>query len=707
MAAGERPERQPWRDDIAGLRIVAIAGVVLSHTVLDRVSGGLDVFLLLAGFLLGGSLIRSVSGDRPAPLWRRMARRVWRLVPASAVVLATTAVLVVATRPQTRWLDGAQQTLASLGFYENWFLIANGRAYDTSAAGNDAWQHYWSLAVMGQLFVAMPVVVWAIHRLLARQSAGARRIAFEALTIVALVGSFVAANLAVGAGDSGAFYSTFTRMWEFLLGAALAILLAYWTPRGRVWSWLGVLGLGLLLGTPWLVSGGSAFPGWQALVPVGGAALVVLAGAVVPVGSPSAPHTAVASPGPVTRLLSWAPMSHAGKYSYALYLWHWPLLVFAIELSGGAPSLWLQCAVVGTAVVLAVATYHLVERPTFGSAWAGRRWARAAVLALVAALVVGGVAVIASARAAAEDAGEAVEDVIVEAQTSPSEEADAGDGSAPEPTVVDYPGALAVTDADRFAASAGVEPIPALEVVEDDYPRNYPGSCRTGLEDSAIVTCELGDPDGDVSVVMVGASHLVQWAPALVPYAETHGWRVTFIVKPGCPLLDHPDAERGSSCDPWRENVLDFLAGAQPDIVVTQYSVSLLPGSVTGAAEGVDLAQVQALAGAVPDATVIGTRDNRRFEQSMPECFASGGPCAFPVTGAGALASVDPAVEVAGVFGPGQFIGLDLNDVICPDGVCSPVQGNVFAFRDDDHLAATYVETLIPEVERRLDEALG
>src|ERR1700744_4307809 len=116
-----------YRHDLDGLRGIAIALVAMFHIWFGRVSGGVDVFLALSGFFFGGKIPRAaLSPAVPLSPTTEAIRLVRRLLPALVVVLAGCAVLTILVQPQTRWETFADQSLASLGYYQNWELASTG-----------------------------------------------------------------------------------------------------------------------------------------------------------------------------------------------------------------------------------------------------------------------------------------------------------------------------------------------------------------------------------------------------------------------------------------------------------------------------------------------------------------------------------------------------------------------------------------------------
>src|SRR4051794_7648256 len=372
-----RTTTRSYRPELQGLRGLAVALVVVYHVWLNRVSGGVDVFFLVSGFLLTGQLVRAAERG-PLGLRRRWSRTLLRIGPAALAVLVSVAVAGFALLPEGRWAQTIRELLASALFLQNWQLAAD--AVDYGARNNVASvvQHFWSLSVQVQFFVVWPLVV-ALVVLSAR---GQQERLHTRLTLTSL-GIFAASlsySITLTATDQPlAYFDSVTRLWEFALGA----LLALWIDRialGRrarvLMGWAGVVGL-LLCGV--VLQVGSVFPGYAALWPTVCGGLVLLAGrSGSRVGA--------------DRLLGARPVRYLGDISFALYLWHWPLLVLYlvsrdredVGAAGGA-------AVIGLSLVLAVLTHRLVERPVLARMTApgsGRRFA--ATAAVLVLLVAGG-----------------------------------------------------------------------------------------------------------------------------------------------------------------------------------------------------------------------------------------------------------------------------------------------------------------------------
>src|SRR6201999_2305760 len=325
-----------YRHDLDGLRGIAIALVAMFHVWFGRVSGGVDVFLALSGFFFGGKLLRAAlnpAGGRAgslAPL-PEVVRLVRRLLPALVVVLAGCAVLTILIQPETRWETFADQSLASLGYYQNWELASTVADYLRAGESVSPLQHIWSMSVQGQFYIVFLALVFGFAFLFRRRLRDRLRTTFVLLLSALAVSSFVYAIFAHQASQATAYYNSFARAWELLLGALVGALVPY--IRWPMWlrTVAATVALAAVLSCGALIDGVKQFPGPWALVPVGAALLFIVAGANLQAD----PATRGNLPLP-NRLMATAPLVRLGAMAYSLYLWHWPLLIFWLAYTGHA-----------------------------------------------------------------------------------------------------------------------------------------------------------------------------------------------------------------------------------------------------------------------------------------------------------------------------------------------------------------------------------
>ncbi|WP_132881512.1 acyltransferase family protein, partial [Tamaricihabitans halophyticus] len=366
-----------YRPEVQGLRALAVLLVVAYHVWLDRVSGGVDVFFVVSGFLITGGLFRSGVVGRFGfrVMWARMIKR---LFPAALTVLVVTMAVGVAVLPEARWFQTIREVVASALYVENWQLAADSVDYFAQHNTASVVQHFWSLSIQGQFYVVWPLLVagvWLIARL-----CGHRLWPWLTGTLVVVGGSSLALSVVLTASNQPlAYFHSATRVWEFALGGLLALLIDRITlPRlvRILLGWIGVLGLvscGLVLQV------GTVFPGYAALWPTLSACLIILAGAT---GSRAG----------ADRFLSSRPLEYLGNLSYTLYLWHWPVLIYYLLLRDQTQvGILGGTAIITLSLCLSLATYHLIEKPardsTIGTT---TRWGayRFGILTLIPVLLI-------------------------------------------------------------------------------------------------------------------------------------------------------------------------------------------------------------------------------------------------------------------------------------------------------------------------------
>lgn len=341
-----------YRPDIDGLRAVAVIAVIGAHAFPTSVPGGfigVDIFFVISGFLITAILQREIT-DASFSVGAFYGRRIRRLFPALAIVLgacllAGHALLFEAEYRQLGW-----HVAAGSGFFANIALWAEAGYFDRESELKPL-LHLWSLGIEEQFYLLWPLLI--ALALKARAS-----LAVVAVSLALL--SF-GTNLATAQTQpTAAFFLPFARFWELLLGAALAILqhrrhqyaassrhAAGQRAHPMGTETCALVGLSLIVLALALLGPDTAFPGWWALLPAVGTALLIGAG----------PDTWISR-----RVMATRPLVWIGLISYPLYLWHWPLLSFArILLADVPPSLHL--ALIGVALLLAIATYRLVELP--------------------------------------------------------------------------------------------------------------------------------------------------------------------------------------------------------------------------------------------------------------------------------------------------------------------------------------------------------
>lgn len=362
-----------YRPDIDGLRAIAVGIVVLFHARLGLFPGGytgVDVFFVISGFLISTIIWRELQAGK-FTFAGFYERRVRRIFPALAVIMLVTLVLGALTYAPQDYATLGKSARATAAFYSN-FFFNNQFGYFMPGAETQPLLHTWSLAVEEQFYLVAPFFLI----LLARIPATYRVLLFLALFAASLTISSIGAL-----GESkGAFYLPHSRAFELMFGMALVIGLAPQWRNDTVREAAAFAGLAMIAAAAFAYSDTTPFPGLAAVVPCLGTMLLI--------------STASNKSTMVSRALSIAPMVMIGKISYSLYLWHWPLFVFAEYQYGERLPVAYSLGLIAVAVALSLLTYYFVEQPARRRSFLTQRTAIGAGVLAMGLLAAGSHAII-------------------------------------------------------------------------------------------------------------------------------------------------------------------------------------------------------------------------------------------------------------------------------------------------------------------------
>ena len=508
--AGERTGHGPgYIPAIDGLRAVAVTSVILFHLWPWSLPGGftgVDIFFVISGFVVTGSLIGREFTSLKQLATYFYARRLMRIMPALVAMLLVTLLFAQLFIPDA-WLSNSLAQVGRFAFFglSNIVLATDTDSYFGPQAAYNPFTHSWSLGVEEQFYLFFPFILWWHHKL----QSGAR--AVRLVAILSGLSLLLCAVLGVFA-QKFAFYLIFPRFWELGAGMLLCLTRERWQPWAAGKRWLAPLGA-LLIVAGFALPEGPFFPFPGALLPVVGTGLVIMAilGGTAP------------------RLLGSRPIVAVGLLSYSLYLWHWPVFVL-FRWTTGLHTLKLQLAALAIAIVLAILSYFLVEKPLRTGL---KGWPRGRVVtaALVGVLV----------SALAGQALIAAHDRIT----------------------------LSVTR-DRFAWYA--EPGRRL-------PIELTGCMPTGTEERlahgkvTVWTPRCARPDG-FTLFVPADSHGLAYAPALQRLAAETGATVRLYFRASCPYFKLIESHAS------RPRCADWYAGIEQDVAARSKpgDVVFLPG---------------------------------------------------------------------------------------------------------------------------------
>ncbi len=693
-----------YRYDLDGLRGIAIALVAMFHIWFGRVSGGVDVFLALSGFFFGGKIIRAALNPAASlSPTAEVIRLIRRLVPALVVVLAGCAVLTILVQPQTRWETFADQSLSSLGYYQNWELANTASDYLRAGEAVSPLQHIWSMSVQGQFYIAFLLLIAGSAYLMRGRHAPHLRTVFLVVLTALTVASFVYAIIAHQENQTTAYYNSFARGWELLLGTLVGALVPYIRWPRWLRTVLAAAALAAILSCGALINGVKEFPGPWALVPVGATMLMILAGTNLPADPGAGDRMPVPN-----RLLAAGPLVALGAMAYSLYLWHWPLLIFWLSYTGHRHANFVEgTALLGVSGLLAYLTTRLVEDPLRYRAsgktpspasippmpWLAR--VRRPTMVLGSTVVLLGVTLTATSFTWREHV------TVLRA-------------AGKELSVLnpqDYPGARALTEHVRVPK---LPMRPTVLEVKRDLPASTKQGCISDFRNPAVINCTYGDAAATRTIALAGGSHAEHWLAALDQLGKLHHFKVVTYLKMGCPLstarvpLIMGNNAPYPQCRKWVQRAMAKLVDDHPDYVFTTSTRpwNIKPGDVMPATY-IGIWQTFS----DNNIPVLAMRDTPWLVKNgkpvdTADCLAKGGNSrSCGVKRSDVLADRNPTLDFVDRF-PG-LKPLDMSDSVCRADICRAVEGNVLIYHGAHHLSPTYVRTMTDELGRQMAAATG
>jgi peptidoglycan/LPS O-acetylase OafA/YrhL len=675
-----------FRPDIEGLRAVAIVAVLLCHAGVPFLAGGyvgVDVFFVISGFLITRLLVGELDRSGTISLRGFYARRAKRLLPLSAVLLATVGVLSLILLSPLRDTEVAGDIISSALYVANWHFAAQSVDYFAQGLEPSPVLHLWSLAIEEQFYLVWPGLMLLATWFWRRRGRSVRPALWAVLALI-LAASLIYGVVLTDEKPAFAYFSTFARAWELGIGAALALLVTVRLPRlgAAALGWAGVVAI---VYASFAFTSETTFPGTAALVPTLGAAALILSGSALAATARGVTGVRLGA----GSFLALPPIRYIGRISYSWYLWHWPFIVFAAAIWGPRLTVAAGLAAVAASWVPTQLTHMLIENPVRRAPTLRRLPNRAIALGLACTVVAVGV-------------GIGLRAIQPTLHTAP---------------LSDVPGAAALADQpvpQETATALRPNPLRARA----DRSRAYYEGCMVGIEGTNSNKCLYGDAEGKKTLVLFGDSHAMQYFPAVAELAEIHNWRLIVLTKAECPpeeleVRSMVEDREYSECDEWRQDALERIeSGGKKVTVIMSGDTVYVPYGPNGeelegdeAAEAMEAGYVKTLArlkAAGLGAVVI--RDTPASSEDVPSCVSEDiqhlDRCAFARPH-----EWDREYDVrAAKRAPGTTL-VDLTDDICPGEICRAVIGNALVYRDKSHLTATFARTLEPMLETDFREA--
>lgn len=638
---------------VQGLRTVAALMVAVYHIWFNKVSGGVDVFFVVAGYFAAGSIVRILSAPewpkRLAALWQYWMRTARRVVPSAAVVILGTTVLAWFFLPQSEWNTTIRHGMMSLVHLENWYLISEGNDYLAQGLRASPYQQFWALSIQVQSYVLFPLIVLAAVFVARRSSASVKKVAFTTFATVFTL-SLLYSVWFTRVDQPSAYFHLAPRMWEFAAGGVLALGFSKAVGHPKVMRVLGWAGLISIVLFAAIFDPSRKLPGYIALVPVLSGAAVILASRA----------------GVEPRILKSKPMLWFADSSFAFYLWHWPLLVLYKWHIGKQVSLKGGLAILVLSAALAVATTILVEQPIRQSRLLQKSTlATVTVSMLLASLTLGVLFgwffTERSMRAAAW------------------EELSQIRAGKPVPE-----GELA----------------PASIIARRDISKAYKKGCVVGRKSPKVKACTWGDKESDITVALVGGSHDTQWVDSIAASGKRNGFKLITHIKSACAFgkMEEADYKIYNTCQDWNNAVTAELIADPPDLVVTMATRKTKGGDDMPEWK---VNRLKELTG--EGIKVLGIRDNPWLKTDVPGCVGIQDPESCGHSSKKVLTPLEDLVIEEFPL----FTFLETSEDYCPDGFCDVVRDGVVMYRDSHHLTITWTLLHGDRVNNAILDALG
>ena len=673
-----------FRPDLQGLRAIAVIAVLIFHVWPKIFKGGfvgVDVFFVISGYLITSLIVGEIEKEGRLDLMRFWARRMLRLLPAASLVLIAALAGTLFFLPRTEWLNTAGHVLASALYAENWALVAQAVDYWAQAVAPSPVQHYWSLSIEEQFYFVWPPLL-ALVGFLGRVRRGSVRI-YAGILILGIFGCSLYFSLFPKPWLGTDYFTTATRAWELALGALIAVAATKINVAPAARAVMGWFGLAAVVAAVAIINEKMRFPGWIALVPTVGTALLLISG-----DAPFSPY----------RLLALKSLQYIGDISYSLYLWHWPLIVFFKPFGEDFRHKYDPAIILAATLILAIISKYLVEDPFRHGRFSFRspdltrgKFLRGAYFTALTLIAVSAVSSL------------TLKLLEERSQRILEEENEKSYGKDPR-----YPGAAALDKINPMPVPEGVPLKPNLRIAERDTKYRFFECMNLGKR------CELGDPNGAVTIALLGDSHAMSYGPALDIIAKRQKWKLLMMVKVACTIGDFPlwSAEFGyrADCDRFRDRFHKWMEERKPDYIISTGGRSGVYGGQPSNEKQIEGYRATINRFLAHGSRVIVMHDNPVMLNSVrggwieiPKCLMWNGEKS-PHCWKSRYITLDGQTDnlITAAAGMPGVAAINLTDYMCTKDQCPPIIGNVVVYRDAHHLTETFVTTLVPYLEKEL-----
>ncbi|MFO1388527.1 acyltransferase family protein [Cellvibrio sp.] len=630
-----------YRNDIQGLRAIAILLVIAAHFGIPGFSWGfvgVDVFFVISGYLITGLIYSEIKNEGNFSFLSFYARRILRLLPnlifMILVVLGLGALLLT---PNEQIFNSHVAIYASFWLSNFYFALTSINYFDNSLSSSP-FLHTWSLGVEEQFYLFWPAIFLLAFTLTKRASIASQLLHKFLLFAIPILSlgyciylSFNHPNLA--------YYMMPSRLWQFCLGAAGYFIFSSPSLQSikitpSLENLVTFVGIGLFVASAFFIAPDKQYPGYLALLP-SLAALLLLIG----YSGSSFTH----------KILGSYIFRKLGDISYSIYLWHWPAWVLSGLFFSDQKMKQLIIALIATAI-LSVLSFVLIESPIRRSQSLKSKPVAVLLGAIFTGLVVFSICILLEKSARRE---------------------------------------MQITDIVKY------------EKIRDTKPDIYAFGCDQWYSSAEVRPCVIGKSDSTHSVVLFGDSIGAQWFPAIFNIYNVPDWKIYVFTKSSCPIVDEKIfytriGREYTECEKWRNSAVDSIASLHPDVIFIGSALQVLTQDQwqNGTRRIINKLAHQS-------EQIFIFRSTPELPYNAIDClirkksvanFIRNNSLCEPTVNNSYNSDVFTWLTEATKDFPNVRM-LDLNNHICPNGICELEKDNQVIFRDNKHLTVEFINS--------------
>lgn len=648
-----------FRIEIEGLRFIAALLVAIYHIWLNRISGGVDVFFVISGFLITTSIISTINRTGSFHFWPYISKLMKRILPSVFFILGIVLTFSLFLLPKSILGKTIKEVIASMFFYQNWQLAISNTDYLDASQMKTPVEHFWAMSIQGQFYIIWFLIFTLILFFINRYKKVNIKLLINTILTLMFISSLVYSIYLTNTNQQWAYFTTFTRVWEFALGSLLCINLSSIKINkafATIIGWVGLVGL-ILTGVIFNVS--EMFPGYIALWPMACALFILLSGT----------HDTKIG---VKRFLGSSFMVRMGGISFGIYLWHWVLLEFYRYNIQETPGFIAGLLIIILSIGLSYLMTRYIEEPIRNSKNNKYSFRRLGIVGCINILLIGALLI-----------GVYVDQSKWESKISDK----------------NYPGALAIHEQIDVPK---LEPIPSLSQVFDDLPQAHLDGSNQNLHNSDLKIGEYGKTENyDATIALIGSSHSEHWLGAVLEATKDHNVRLLNITRSGTRFSTgySDDDMKGV----WNNHVLNYLKNSDVDLIISQATAS---DTTNPKIQQQMFEQLEYVKNEY-NIEVLAVRDSPRYSFNILESLETNG-LEKTIEKMNLEENQKDTSSWIQFSKENNFLNkLDLTEYFIIDNQFKPIIGNVIIYRDNRHLTNSYSKTLGTVFEKEIIEILN